>query len=237
MIFGNKFMGIEGTFDWVKELDAVLISVEYRLAPEHPDPAPIEDCYAGLIWVSEHVSELGIDPTKLIIAGNSAGGGLAAGLGLLVRDRGGPEIFAQCLIYPMIDDRMATSSSKQFMEAGTWSGETNVVAWDWLLPGRRFSKDVSIYAAPARATDLSGLPQTWIDVGAAEVFRDEDIAYASKLAEFGVPVELHVWPGGWHAFDIYAPGTTLSKICLDTRMAWFKRILKPQAPKQIPAML
>lgn len=238
MIVGSKLFGIQVTFDWIKQLDAVVISVEYRLAPEHPDPAPIEDCYAALKWVSEHVSELGIDPSKILVAGNSAGGGLAAGLALLSRDRGGPKIFAQCLIYPMLDDRMTTVSSQQFMDEGTWSGRSNIYAWNALLSGRRGASDVSIYAAPSRAKDLSGLPPAWVDVGGNELFRDENVIYASRLAEFGVPVELHVWPGGWHAFDLNAPNTELSKACLQARMIWFKRILSLTShPKKIPAML
>ena len=239
MIFGSKLLGIQGTFEWIKQLDAIVISVEYRLAPEHPDPAPIEDCYAALKWVSEHVSELGIDPAKIIVAGSSAGAGLAAGLSLLARDRGGPKIFAQCLIYPMLDDRMTTVSSKQFAEGGTWSALSNTYAWNALLSGQRGASDVSIYSAPARAKDLSRLPTTWIDVGGNELFRDEDVIYASRLAEFGVPCELHVWPGGWHAFDVHAQNTALSKACIQARMTWFKRVLSatPYDPKKIPAML
>jgi acetyl esterase/lipase len=239
MILGSKLFGIQGTFEWIKQLDAIVISVEYRLAPEHPDPAPIEDCYAALKWVSEHVSELGIDPSKLLVAGNSAGAGLAAGLALLARDRRGPKIFAQCLIYPMLDDRMTTVSSLQFADEGTWSGKNNLYAWNALLAGRRGATDVSIYAAPARAKDLSGLPPAWVDVGGNELFRDENVIYASRLAEFGIPVELHVWPGGWHAFDTNAPNTALSNACLQARMTWFKRILTatPSPPKKISAML
>jgi acetyl esterase/lipase len=241
MIFGSRFFGIDTTFEWIKQLDIVVISVEYRLAPEFPDPAPIEDCYAGLKWVGEHTSELGINPEKVMICGPSAGGGLAAGTALLVRDRGGLKICAQCLIYPMLDDRMITASSQQYMTEGTWTGETNVIAWDWYLAGRRGAKDVSIYAAPARATNLSGLPPTWIDVGAAELFRDENVAYASKLWEAGVQTELHVWEGAWHAFDIFAPASKVGKVCLETRFAWIRRVFAeaeaPPAPKKVPAVL
>jgi acetyl esterase/lipase len=160
-----------------------------------------------------------------MIAGTSGGGGVCAGTALLARDRGGPPLCGQCLIYPMIDDRNTTVSAKQFMKEGIWTGENNAIAWDWILAGRRGSKDVSIYAAPARATDLSGLPPTSIDCGSAEVFRDENVAYASKLWEDGVQAELHVWPGAWHAFDMYAPKSRLAKVCQDTRMGWVRRIL------------
>jgi acetyl esterase/lipase len=124
----------------------------------------------------------------------------------------------------MIDDRMITASSQQYMEEGTWNGKGNIVAWDWLLDGKRGSKDVSIYAAPARAINLSRLPPAWIDVGSAELFRDENVAYALKLWECGVQAELHVWEGAWHAFDILAPTAKISKVAMETRFAWIKRV-------------
>jgi acetyl esterase/lipase len=193
MFLGTRYFLLQSTFEWVKRLDAVLISVEYRLAPEHPSPANLDDCYAGLEWVSSHVSELGIDADKLMIAGGSAGGGLAAGVALLARDRQGPKLCAQLLVYPMIDDRVSTISNKQFETEGPLVGKTNVEAWDLLLPGKRNTEDVSIYAAPSRAKDLSHLPPTFIEVGSAEPFRDEDVAYATKLWECGNQAELHVW--------------------------------------------
>jgi acetyl esterase/lipase len=195
MIVGTRHFLLHENFPWIKELDAILISVEYRLAPEHPHPAPVEDCFAGLKWVSENASKLGINPDKIMIAGHSAGGGLAAGTALMARDRKlSPPLFAQLLIYPMIDDRMTSSSCKQYMNEGPWTGKSNIVAWDWLLP----SRDVAgiEYAAPSRATDLSNLPPAYLDVGTADVFRDETVAYASKLWEDGSAAELHVYPGG-----------------------------------------
>jgi len=238
MVLGSKLFMIEGTFDWVKKLDAVVIAVEYRLAPEYPNPAPIEDCYAGLKWVSENTGKLGLDKERIIISGCSAGGGLTAGLALLARDRGGPKVFAQCLICPMLDDRMTSASSRQFMNEGTWTGVNNIKAWEWYVPGHLKAKEVSIYAVPSRATDLSGLPQTWVDVGGNELFRDENTEYASKLAADGVSVELHVWPGGWHAFDFMAPNAKITKICLDTRLAWFRRVLSaPSPPLKAASML
>jgi acetyl esterase/lipase len=134
---------------------------------------------------------------------------------------------------------METRSSKQYLDEGTWTGRHNIAAWDMVLPGRRGSKEVSIYNAPARATDLSGLPPAFIDVSDAELFRDEDVAYASKLWAAGVHAELHVYPGGWHAFDGFAPSAAISKSCLAARMAWLKRIMNAPstAPKVTPAML
>lgn len=203
------------------ELDAVFVSVEYRLAPEHPDPAPVEDCYASLVWAAE----LGFDPTKLVISGGSAGGGLAAGTSLLARDRGGPPLAAQVLIYPMIDDRNETVSSHQIDGTGVWDRGSNDTGWDALLGDRRKTDQVSIYAAPARATDLSNLPPTFIDVGTSEVFRDEDVAYASAIWASGGHCELHVWTGGFHGYDSMAPFAALSIATQDARLNWLRRTL------------
>lgn len=225
MISGSRFMGIELAFDWVKDAGAICVSVEYRLAPEHPDPAPIEDCYAGLVWMTKNAASLGINPKKVLTAGISAGGGLATGLALLSRDRGGPALCAQLLICPMLDDRAETLSSKQYVDEGVWSRGSNLTGWSSLLGDRHGTDQVSVYAAPARATDLSGLPPTFIDVGEAEVFRDECVAYASHLWACGVQAELHVWPGAWHAFDLFAPTAKLSLIARKTRSAWLQRTL------------
>lgn len=225
MIAGNRFLGIGGILDWVVELGAVCVSVEYRLPPEHPDPAPIEDCYAGLLWTCKHVDELGINQDNLIIAGCSAGGGLAAGTALLARDRGIPALRAQVLICPMLDDRNITVSSQQYVEEGTWSRGSNQTGWTCLLGERRGGDQVSIYAAPSRATDLAGLPPAFIDVGSAEVFRDEAVSYATQLWASGVQAELHVWPGGFHGFNLLAPNATLSTIANETRSAWLRRTL------------
>ncbi len=179
----------------MKELDVVLISVEYRLAPENPHPGPVEDYYAGLQYVASHPAEFGIDPNKIMIAGHSGGGTMAAATTLLARDRGGPRLCAQLLCYPMLDDRMETVSSKQMHEDGTWNRWHNSTAWGWYLDGKRGEKGVSVYAAPARATDLRGLPPTWLDVGSVDLFRDEVVRYASTIWECGGEAELHVWPG------------------------------------------
>ncbi|WP_010205168.1 alpha/beta hydrolase [Salinibacterium sp. PAMC 21357] len=225
MIIGDRFTGLETMLSWIDELDAVVVSVEYRLAPEHPDPAPVEDCYAGLVWTAANAAELGIDPAMLVISGGSAGGGLAAGTALLARDRGGPHLAAQMLIYPMIDDRNETVSSHQIDGTGVWDRGSNDTGWDALLGDRRKTDQVSIYAAPARATDLSNLPPTFIDVGTAEVFRDEDVAYASTIWASGGHCELHVWPGGFHGYDSMAPFAALSIATQDARLNWLRRTL------------
>ncbi|MET9565297.1 alpha/beta hydrolase [Streptomyces tauricus] len=223
MILGDRFLGLSQILPWIVEHDAVAVTVEYRLAPEYPDPYPVEDCYAGLRWTAQHAEELGIDPGRLIIAGASAGGGLAAGTSLLARDRQGPHLAGQVLIYPMLDDRDQTVSTAQIDGIGAWDRVSNLTGWTALLGDRRGTTDVSVYAAPARATDLSGLPPAFIDCGSAEVFRDEDVAYASALWEAGVQAELHVWPGGFHGFDVLAPRTELAQAMTATRNAWVAR--------------
>lgn len=169
------------------------MSVEYRLAPDHSDPAPVEDCYAGLVWIAKSAAELGIDPERLLIAGVSAGGALAAGTALLARDRAFPRLSHQVLICPMLDDRFETHSSRMVDREDVWDRHSNLYAWTSVLGERRGGLEVSPYAAPARAEDLSRLPRTYIDTGSAEGFRDEILVYAGRLSEAGVSVDLHMW--------------------------------------------
>jgi acetyl esterase/lipase len=225
MIIGDRFTGLDMLLRWITDLDAVAVTVEYRLAPEFPDPYPVRDCYAGLVWTAEHAAELGIDPDRLIIAGASAGGGLAAGAALIARDEDGPALAGQVLICPMLDDRDQTVSTRQIDGIGVWDRGSNVTGWSALLGDRRGTDDVSIYAAPARATDLSGLPPAFVDCGSAEVFRDEDVAYATALWAAGVQAELHVWPGGFHGFDMMAPHSALAKAARTARNSWVARVL------------
>ncbi|SIR64388.1 alpha/beta hydrolase [Microbacterium sp. RURRCA19A] len=224
MIIGDRFTGALGFAEWLHRYNAVMVTVEYRLAPEFPDPYPVEDCYAALRWTAAHADDLGIEADRLIIGGASAGGGLAAGVSLLARDRGGPHLAAQLLQCPMLDDRDATHSTHQIDGLGVWDRGSNVLGWTSLLGERKGTDDVSIYAAPARATDLSNLPPAFIDCGTAEVFRDEDVAYASAIWAAGGVAELHVWPGGFHAFDGLAPQATLSQDAVEARNRWIRRI-------------
>lgn len=224
MIIGDRWSGIANVFPWLLRYDAVAVTIEYRLAPEHPDPQPIEDAYAGLEWMAAHESALGTDG-RILLVGGSAGGGLAAGASLLARDRGGPSLVGQMLMYPMLDDRDSSVSSQQMEGVGGWDRGSNLTAWSALLGDRRGTDDVSIYAAPARATDLSRLPPTFIDCGSAEVFRDEDVAFASAIWAAGGRAELHVWPGGFHAFEGYAPQAALSQAMVATRDRWVHRML------------
>jgi acetyl esterase/lipase len=211
---------------WVDEAGVVAVSVEYRLAPEHPHPAPVEDCYAGLVWTAGHCAELGIDPARLIIAGASAGGGLAAGTALMARDRGGPALSHQILMCPMLDDRGVTPSSQELDGEGLWDRTSNLTGWTALLGDARGGPDVSPYAAPARAQDLTGLPAAFIDVGSVETFRDEAIDYAARLSRAGVPVEFHLWPGGFHGFEGMAPQTALAQASRAARLSFIRRILQ-----------
>ncbi|MGW3288399.1 alpha/beta hydrolase [Streptomyces sp. NPDC001002] len=225
MVIGNNQVGVTAALDWAKELDAVVVSVEYRLAPEHPHPAPIEDVYTGLVWTAEHAAELGADAQRIVIAGASAGGGLTAALGLLTRDRKGPRPMGQVLMCPMLDDRNDTVSSHQMAGLGVWDHTANETGWTALLGGERGGPDVSPYASPARAEDLAGLPPTFIDVGSAETFRDEAVAYASRIWQAGGVAELHVWPGGFHGYDGFAPQAAVSRATGAARLNWLRRLI------------
>ncbi|MDQ0821468.1 acetyl esterase/lipase [Arthrobacter sp. V4I6] len=225
MILGNRFTGISHVLDWAVEHGAVVVSLEYRLAPETTAPGPVEDAYAGLVWLAANASSLGVDADRIMITGTSAGAGLAAGVTLLSRDRRGPALIAQMLLSPMIDDRGTTASSRQYTQTGSWSRESNDTGWTALLGDRRGTSGVDIYSAPSRAIDLTGLPPAFIDVGSAEVFRDEDVAYATGLWAHGVQAELHVWAGGFHIFDGAAPEARLSLAAVAARDSWMIRTL------------
>ncbi|MET8511836.1 alpha/beta hydrolase [Streptomyces sp. NPDC005077] len=225
MVIGNNRSGLPGVLDLAETVEAAVVSVEYRLAPETPHPGPVEDCYAGLLWTAEHADELGLDAGRVIVAGGSAGGGLAAALAIMARDRGGPALFAQMLMCPMIDDRNDTPSALQMAGRGVWDRASNQGGWTALLGEARGTDAVSPYAAPARATDLSGLPPAFIDVGSAETFRDEDVTYASRLWQAGGSAELHVWSGGFHGFDGMVPQAVLSQDARVARARWLRRIL------------
>ncbi|MEV6924851.1 alpha/beta hydrolase [Dactylosporangium sp. NPDC051485] len=188
---------------------AVVVSVEYRLAPEHPFPAPVEDCYAALRWTAEHADELGIDLNRLAVGGLSAGGGLAAAVALLARDRGGPSLCFQLLDIPEVDDRLSTPSMKQFTDTPLWNLPNAILSWEaYLGPDR--DGDTSPYAAPARATDLRGLPPAYVVTCEFDPLRDEGIEYGQRLMQAGVPTELHHYPGTFHGSSGAAAGTAIS---------------------------
>jgi acetyl esterase/lipase len=200
---------------------AVVLSVDYRLAPESPAPAAIEDCYAALRWMHAASSELGFDPTRLAVYGGSAGGGLAIATALVARDRGTPIISFVMAPYPMIDDRNETDSSKAVVDLGIWDRAGNIEAWAWYLGG----KPADQYSAPARATDLSNLPPMFIDVGDCDMFMDEDIAFVEKLKADGGTVEFIVYPGAYHASEVFAPAAALSAKISGRRIEALKEAL------------
>ncbi|HZG05643.1 MAG TPA: alpha/beta hydrolase [Streptomyces sp.] len=184
-----------------RELGALVVSVDYRLAPEHPFPAPLEDCYAGLCWLAKNTTELGVRPDRVALWGDSAGGGLAAGLALLARDRGGPAVCFQHLCSPALDDRLQTPSARLFTDTPVWNRRNARLSWEaYLGYGVPGTAGVSPYAAPARAgvIELSGLPPAYVSVMEFDPLRDEGIDYARALLAAGVPVELHLIPGTFH---------------------------------------
>lgn len=220
-VFGSHRMD-DIRFDrWCPQLNCVGISVDYRLAPETPYPGPLEDCYAGLKWTWENAASLGIDRERLGIGGASAGGGLAAGLALLARDRGEVPLAFQLLIYPMIDDRMERPSAA--WEVPIWTPRSNDAGWRAYL-GPLFGGAVPPYAAASRAEHLTGLPQAYVMVGALDGFLDEDVDYAMRLTHAGVPTELHVYPGGPHGFDGLLPGTQLARRARKDMEDWLARV-------------
>lgn len=189
----------------------IVVSVDYRLAPENPFPAAIEDCYAALLWMASHSEELGLDRNRLAIGGASAGGGLAAGLALLARDRGEIDLIYQLLIYPMIDDCNIVPASETVRDAPLWTRESNKIGWRSYLGCEPGGEGVSCYASACRAADVRGLPPAYIAVGELDLFMNENITYAQRLADAGVLTELHIYPGAFHAFDGIAPDTEIAK--------------------------
>jgi acetyl esterase/lipase len=226
MIFGNRFGGVGAYLPLVATHGAVVVAIDYRLAPEHPDPIPVEDCFAALGWTATHAGDLGIDPDRLIVAGQSAGAGLAAGVTLLARARGGPAIAGQVLISPMLDDRNDTVSARQIDGIGVWDRTSNATGWKALLGDRVGGEEVADAAAPGRAADLAGLPSAFLSVGSAEVFRDETVTYASRIWAVGGVAELHVWPGAFHGFENFAPAARISTDAAAARDAWLQRVLE-----------
>ena len=207
-----------------KALQCAIVSVDYRLAPEHVFPAAIEDCYAGLRWVVANAATLGIDTARLGVMGESAGGGLAAALALMVRDRGEYALAFQHLTYPMIDDRTCLGEQHPYTGEFIWTPHNNHFGWAALLGTEPGSPGVSPYAAAARAEDLRGLPPAYIMTGTLDLFLEEDIEYARRLLRAGVPTELHVYPGGFHAFDVF-PGSAIGAAAQAARVAALRHAL------------
>ena len=191
---------VENRF-FASELRCAIYSVDHRLAPESRHPAPVEDIYSVFVWLHANAGQLGLDPTRIGIKGESGGGGFAAAAALYARDREGPKFAFQHLIYPMIDDRTAVCKDLHpYVGEFVWTQANNYFGWHSLLGIEPGSADVSAYAAAARAADVSGLPPTYISVGGLDLFLEENMIYADRLSRAGVPVEFHIYPGAYHGF-------------------------------------
>jgi acetyl esterase len=199
------------------EVGVVAIAVDYRLAPEHSFPAGVEDCYAALTWTAKYADELGIDTQRLGVGGESAGAGLAAALTLLARDRGGPALAFQYLDHPQLDDRLQTLSMRAFVDTPLNPRRTMELSWSLYLGERVVpgSTDVSLYAAPARADDLSGLPSAYVVTAEFDALRDEGIDYAQRLVQAGVHTELHLYPGTFHGSEFVAQAAVSKRMLAD----------------------
>jgi len=203
----------------------IVVSVDYRLAPEFPYPAPLEDCYTALKWLWTNHKELGADASRIAIGGASAGGGLAAGLSLLARDRNEIKVLFQLLIYPMIDDMNIAPASDECLDTFIWSRQSNRLGWTAYL-GSLFGKEtVPSYAAPFRAMNLSGLPPAYMPVGDLDLFLYENMDYARRLLKAGVPTKFHVYPGAYHGFEGIGPDAFISKRFIDERDSVLLRVL------------
>ena len=220
LVVGDNRTGIGIPRHWVGAAGVAVASVGYRLAPEYPYPVPAEDCFAALCALAGRPEFASL---PVIVAGSSAGAGLAAAVTLMARDRGGPELAGQLLMCPMLDDRMHTPSSYELDGDGVWDRRSNRTGWTSYLGDACGGTGVPPYAAPARCEDLAGLPAAYVDVGSAELFRDEAIEYASRLARSGVLTELHVWPSAFHGFDLHAPESSLAGAARRARADWLAR--------------
>ncbi len=220
MIMGDLESQDENMREAATELNIPIASIDYRKAPEHPYPAAPEDCYAGVSWVFANAQALGMDPSNIGLMGASAGGGLALAVALMLRDRQGPSLKYLLPIYPMIDDRHETTSSNEVVDIGIWDRAGSIEAWNWYLGGA----EADSYAAPARAENLSKLPPTYIDVGDLDLFRDENITIVQRLSAAGVSVEFHLWPGAYHASELFAPNAALSRKIWSTRYTAIRRM-------------
>ena len=205
-----------------EELEVLVVSTGYRKAPEHPHPAQVDDCYAALSWMSRNATSLDFDPDRLAVFGGSAGGNLALAVALKARDLGGPALSYVMALYPMVDHRPPTAPVDEDTAVGPWDRRANTEAWDWFLAGR----EPDGYAAPLHADDLSGLPPTFVDVGTADLFRDENLALAQRLLAAGVSTELHVYPGVYHAAEHFSPDAEVARHIWQVRFRALRRALR-----------
>lgn len=222
LIVGRPAMDDGRCVAWARDLGLVVVSVDYRLAPEHPFPAALDDAYAAWSWLQGAANGLGVDPARIAVGGASAGGGLAACLAQRLRDAGGPQPAAQLLVYPMLDDR--TAARRELDGAGhrVWTNRSNLAGWSAFLGREPGAPEVPDHAVAARAADLAGLPPAWIGVGALDLFLDEDRAYAARLAAAGVATEVHEVPGAPHGFDALAPDVPLARAFMERQTAFLR---------------
>lgn len=211
LITGAAAMSDRECSTWARDLQLSVVSVGYRLAPRHPFPAAIDDCYAAWQWMQQAASILGLDPARIVLAGQSAGGGLAASLAQRVHDVGGVQPAGQALFCPMLDDRTAANVRLDALEHHIWNNHNNRAAWTWYLGQPAGQVQVPAYAVPARCTDLSGLPPAWIAVGDIDLFYGEGWAYAERLSDVGVPCEFYPISMAPHGFEAFAPEATLTR--------------------------
>jgi acetyl esterase/lipase len=219
---GGMILSNIGLYDgtvarYVSTSGVPMLSVEYRYAPEHPGLTPVEDSYEALRWLAEHSAELGVEADRIAVMGDSAGGGIAAGLALLARDRGGPSIAQQILVYPMLDDRTTVPDPELVPFAG-WTYEDNLTGWAALLGYDVGGPYVSPYIAPARIGDAANLPSIYIEVGELDIFRNECVQFARGTALAGVSTELHVHPGVPHGWDVVAPEADVTRRAMADRL-------------------
>lgn len=217
MILGHIDLFDGSLARYVSASGTPILSVDYRRAPEHTHPTPVQDAYAGLVWLHEHAAELGVDPARIAVFGDSAGGGLAAAVSILARDRQGPPIAKQILLMPMLDDRNL-APDPQLAPFVLWSWDDNRTGWTALLGEAVAGPDVPASAAPARVGDPAGLPPAYIEVGQLDIFRDEDLTYALRLSRAGVPVEFHLHPGVPHEFEGIAFTSDIAKRVIADRV-------------------
>ncbi|MBV9997116.1 MAG: alpha/beta hydrolase [Caulobacteraceae bacterium] len=227
-VMGAPEMGAEHHIQYAEDFGTVVLSVDYRLAPATKHPGPLEDCYAALAWLYAQADELGVDRRRIIVSGESAGGGLAAALALLARDRKEYALAFQHLIYPMIDDRTVTRPAPSpYSGEFIWTRAANLHGWSSLLDCEPGADGVSCYAAAARAEDLSGLPPTYIACGALDLFIEENLEYARRLILAGVPTELHVYPGAPHGFPMVADAKVARQAERDSLEALGRALARP----------
>ncbi len=222
MVIGRASMDDRLCASTARELGIVVVSAEYRLAPEHPFPEPLYDSYWGWLWLQQNAASLGVDPGKVVVGGQSAGGGLAAGLVQLLSDSPGPSPLAQWLFCPMLDDRTAANRDLDGKEHFIWNNSKNRFGWRSYLNAEPGSPDIPPYAAPARRANVEGLPPTWIGVGDIDLFYDEDMAYANALSAAGVAVTTEIVPGAPHGFEAVKPNAEISKTYVSKAQQWLR---------------